>query len=449
MTLRVYLARWILPITAPPIPHGAVAVDDGRITYVGPAVTAPEGLRTDLADAVLLPGLVNAHAHLELTGMRGFLEDLPFRTWILRLTRVRQDVMTDERNLAAARLGIAEGLLAGITTYADVSDAATSLDALLQMGVRGLVFQEVFGPDPAQCAACMDGLRHKVESLAARATPLVHVGVSPHAPYTVSDDLFRATAAYARAESVPITVHIAESAAEHDLVTAARGDFADALRARGIAVGPRARSPVDLLQRTGVLDARPLLIHAVRVDDADLRAIADSGSSVVHCPASNAKLGHGIAPVVGLRARGVAVGVGSDSVAASNRMDLLDEGRLAVLQQRARLLRPDVLPAREVLGLLTLGGARVLGLEREVGSLEPGKAADLAAFPLDGPGDTPVFGPEEALVFGAAGRRPRLVMVQGRVLVRDGHLIEDVRPDLATVRATAIAMAAHEQAAAP
>ena len=442
MTLRVYLARWILPISAPPIAHGAVAVEDGRITWIGPARDAPDRQRIDLADAVLLPGLVNAHAHLELTAMRGFLEELPFRRWILQLTGARQAVMTPERHLAAARLGIAEGLLAGITTFGDVSDAATSLDALAQMGVRGVLFQEVFGPDPAQCAGAIAGLRAKVQDLRARAGPLVRVGVSPHAAYTVSDELFHATAAFARHESLPLTVHVAESRAESDLVARGTGDFADALRARGIGVAPRARSPVDLLHRTGVLEAGPLLVHAVRVDDADLALIAGSGSRVVHCPASNAKLGHGVAPIVEMRERGIVVGLGSDSVASSNRMDLLDEGRVAVLQQRARLQRPDVLSAREVLEVATAGGARALGLDAEIGTLEPGKAADLVAFAVDGLRDAPVFAPEEALVFGAAGRWPRLVMVQGRELVRDGRLLADVAADAAVARESASALAA-------
>ncbi|MGQ0650431.1 MAG: amidohydrolase family protein [Gemmatimonadaceae bacterium] len=447
MTVRVYLARWILPISSPPIANGAVAVEHERISWVGPASGAPAGLVADLGNVALMPGLVNAHSHVELTAMRGFLEDLPFRQWILRLTQSRQAVMTPARHLASARAGLAEGLLAGITTFGDVSDAGYSLDAMLQMGVRGVMFQEVFGPDPAQCGEAIDALRVKVASLRARTNTFVQVGVSPHAPYTVSDALFRATAAFARDESLPITIHIAESQAEHDLVTRGQGDFAHALRARGIGVVPRAATPIALLHDTGVLAARPALIHAIHVGREDLGRIADSGSRVVHCPASNAKLGHGTAPVDDMRTRGIPVGLGTDSVASSNRMDLLDECRLASLQQRSRLQNPAALPAREVLEWATLGGAQALGLERDVGSLDTGKLADLVAFPLEGARDTPVFAPEEALVFGAAGRRPRLVMVQGKELVRDGLLLADVRQDLAIVNETAAALIAFQQSA--
>lgn len=446
---RVYVARWVLPIAGPAIAHGAVLIRDGRIAWVGPASEAPPGVRTDLGSCVLMPGLVNVHAHLELTPMRGLLEDLPFRHWIQRLTQSRQAVMTPAWRLAAARAGVAEGLLAGITSFGDVSDSGASLDAMLELGVRGRVYQEVFGPDPSQCDAAIAGLRVQVDALRARASGLVSVGVSPHSPYTVSDALLVATARLAHEEGLPLTVHVAEGAAEDALVRSGSGEFADAWRARGIAVAPRGRSPIELLHRTGVLETRPLLVHAVRADEADLALVRDSGSRVAHCPASNAKLGHGIAPVVAMRSMGIVVGLGTDSVASSNRMDLFDEGRLAVLQQRARNEHPTLLPAREVLEMATRGGAQALGLDHEVGTIEAGKAADLVAFQLGGIGDAPVYGPEDALVFAAAGRRPTMVMVAGRELVRDGALIADVRGDLAQVRDAAAALGALPLHSAP
>ncbi|MBC7894572.1 MAG: amidohydrolase family protein, partial [Cytophagaceae bacterium] len=231
---RVYVARWVLPIAGPAIAHGAVLVRDGRIAWVGVVSDAPPGVRTDLGSCVLMPGMVNVHAHLELTAMRGLLEALPFRQWILRLTHSRQAVMTPAWRLAAARVGIAEGLFAGITSFGDVSDSGVSLDAMQALGVRGRVYQEVFGPDPSHCAGAIAGVRAQVGDLRARANGLVDVGVSPHAPYTVSDALFSATAALAREEGLPLTVHVAEGSAEDALVRAGSGEFADAWRARGI-----------------------------------------------------------------------------------------------------------------------------------------------------------------------------------------------------------------------
>lgn len=418
-----YHAHWVLPITSPPIEHGTVAVEDGRIAWVGPRAEAPIGDDRDLGDVLLMPGLVNTHTHLELTAMRGFLEDLDFARWITTLNASKRAVLDGDRMLDAARFGVQEGIRAGVTTFADTCDSGVAFDAMRERGVRGIMFQEVFGPDPAQCAASMAGLRAKVEALKPLETPLVRVGISPHAPYTVSDDLFRAAAAYARDEMLPMAIHIAESEVETQLVREGGGIFAEGLRRRGIAVAPRAGSPIELLDRLGVLGVRPLLIHCIRVDEGDIAAIARASCAVAHCPASNAKLGHGIAPLAELLAGGVVVGLGSDSMASNNRMDMLEEARLALLWQRARLRASNVLSARTMLELATIGGARALGLAHRVGSLEPGKAADLAAFhvaPL-----APTVHPETAAVFAATGARARFVAVAGRVLLDEGRILDE------------------------
>jgi cytosine/adenosine deaminase-related metal-dependent hydrolase len=421
-----YHARWILPVSAPPIQDGTLVEQGGRIVYVGPRASAPpseDSSDIELGDALLLPGLVNAHCHLELTAMRGFLDGLGFREWILRLTTARRAVLTPESLLDASRLGVEEGLRAGVTTFADTGDSGTGFDAMLERGVRGICYREVFGPDPAQCDGSVAELRAKVESMRERETALVRVGVSPHAPYTVSDPLFRATAALARELGVPMAIHIAESVLETELVAHGAGAFADGLRDRGIQVAPRARSPVALLEKLGVLDLAPLLIHCVRVDDDDIRAIASHDCGVAHCPASNAKLAHGISPVVELLAAGVRLGLGSDSVASNDRMDLLDEARLAMLLASARTERANVISAGRALELATLGGARAIGIADDVGSLEVGKAADLAAFSLNVRARAPTHDPVAAAVLALAGTPALFVAVAGRLRVRDGSVI--------------------------
>jgi 5-methylthioadenosine/S-adenosylhomocysteine deaminase len=419
-----YRARWVVPITAPPIANGIVAVEGDRIAHVGAPENAPAGQDVDLGNVLLMPGLVNTHGHLELTGMRGFLEDLDFADWILRLATAKRAVLTSiEMLIDAARLGIAEGLRAGVTTYGDTCHSGAVLPALSDTGVRGIMYQEVFGPDPAQCAASMAELRERIDAARPLETPLVRVGVSPHAPYTVSDELYRAATAFALDSALPMALHIAEAEVESQLVEEGRGRFADGLRARGIDVRPRAASPIALLDRLGVLDARPLLIHCVRLTPADIERIARTGSSVAHCPAANAKLGHGIAPICELLEAGVRVGIGSDSVASNNRIDVLEETRLAVLLQRARLRRHDALTTHAALHLATLGGAEALGLADYVGSLEPGKAADLAAFSLESPRAAPVHDPEAAALYALHGDDARFVTVSGRVLVRDGEVL--------------------------
>ena len=423
-----YLARWIVPVSAPPIPHGTLVERAGRIVWVGPRGDAPpadEGDDTvDVGDAILLPGLVNTHCHLELTAMRGFLDGLSFREWILRLTAARRTVLDADALLDAARLGVQEGVRAGVTTFADTGDSGAGFDAMLERGVRGISYREVFGPDPAQCEHALADLRTRFEGMRARETSLVRAGLSPHAPYTVSDALYRATTALARELASPIAVHIAESALETELVAHGAGAFADGLRKRGIAVVPRGRSPIALLDQLGVLGVDPLLIHCVRVDADDVRTIARRQCAVAHCPASNARLRHGVAPVAELLAAGIEVGLGSDSVASNDRMDLLDEARQALLFAAARPGHVDAFDAATALELATLGGARALRLDREVGSLEPGKAADLAAFPLAAHSRGPTHDPIAAAVLALAGTPASYVAVAGRLLVRDGVLLD-------------------------
>ncbi len=423
-----YLARWVLPISTPPIRDGVVIVDGDRIEAVGRQVDLVGSVSSaqvlDLGEAALLPGLVNAHTHLELTAMRGFLEGLDFREWLRILTLARRDCFDADSLRDACRFGLLEALSQGITCCADTTESGQSIHAMHEYGVRGVGYVEVFGPDPAQCDGSIEGLKRAVNALRPNDTALVRTGVSPHAPYTVSADLFRATAQWARDEALPVAVHIAESAAETEFVRDGTGPFADRLRARNIAVTPQARSPIALLHDTGILGTQPLLIHAIQVGGEDLDLVLEHGATIVHCPISNAKLGQGIAPVERMRARRIPLGLGTDSVASNDRMDLLSEARQAALFQALQLSTPDALSAHEALALATIGGARALGLGDQVGTLEVGKQADLAAFPLSHPFATPVHDPAVALVHVLAGVvSASLVTVSGEVLVRDGVVL--------------------------
>jgi len=418
-----YHARWVLPVSQPPIENGTVVESDGVITYVGPRATALPGKDYYLGDAILLPGLVNTHTHLELTAMRGFLENCQFPEWIDRLRQSRNEILDDAMLLDAARFGIIEGLEAGITTYADTCSSGVVMRAMRELGVRGVMYQEVFGPDPSQSDVAMRELEERVEKLQREKTDMVALGISPHAPYTVSDALYKAAAKFANARRLPLAMHIAESEQEYQIVVNGTGEFADRWRRRGIPTEPRARSPIALLEKNGALERAPLLIHCVRVDDADIAIIARHRCAVAHCPASNAKFGHGIAPLLPLLAAGIRVGMGSDSVASNNRMDILDEARLAVLIHRAATRRHDAFGAHQALELATIGGARALGIDSRVGSLEVGKDADLAAFRIDIPRTTPVGDPYSSAIFALPGRSAELVTVRGRILVEHGRAL--------------------------
>jgi 5-methylthioadenosine/S-adenosylhomocysteine deaminase len=219
-------------------------------------------------------------------------------------------------------------------------------------------------------------------------------------------------------------VHLAESAYEEQLVTRGEGPYADNWRSRNIdPAGAHARSSVALLHDAGALRAKPLIIHAVRVDAADIALLAEHGCAVAHCPVSNARFGHGIAPLAAILAAGIRVGIGTDSVASNNRMDLLDESRVAHLMACTQTQSWAALPASRALRMATRGGAEALGLWPDLGALSVGAPADLCAFPLDGLAAAPLLDVCDALVHGIAGSPARMTVASGQVLVRDGTLV--------------------------
>lgn len=409
-------------MATPPIANGSVITEHDRIVWVGPRATAPAGDRDEeLGESILTPGLVNAHTHLDLTMMRGFLDGLPFFDWVRTLTQATREALGGADFLDAAMLGIAEGLASGITTFGDTAPGDAAFEAMLRMRVRGIAYREVFGPDPQQCDSSIATLRDQVAAMRLRATSLVRVGISPHAPYSVSDALFAAVARLAHEEMLPVAVHIAEGKDEQALVARAEGPFAEFLHGRDIPVVPRGDHPVQLLERAGLLRAGTLLIHCVRVNERTIQQIAAAGCGVAHCPASNARLGHGIAPLTDFLRAGARIGLGSDSMASNDRMDLLEEARLASHGQRIRLRTADAVSAKAAFRLATLGGAEALRCDHETGSLEGGKQADLAVFAIP-PTGGPVFDPYVALIFGPRPVTSR-VIVAGVERVRDGVVV--------------------------
>lgn len=421
------IADWVVPVSAPPIPFGAVVIEDGLIKAVTTERAIESGeVHADkvqrFRDAILAPGLVNVHSHLELTSLRGFLEGLGFGAWLRILTELRSRVLTPNEILTASLSGVREGMLAGITTYGDAAATGIPLRAMTTAGVRGIVYQEVFGPDPSQSAASMARLRDDVARLKVDCNERVQLGVSPHAPYTVSQQLFEAVADFALSDGLPVSVHIAESRAESEFVQQWRGHFAKGLRLRGIGEASLHRSPVELLNATGILAAKPLLVHAIHIDPQDAALIAEHGATVAHCPVSNARLAQGMSPIALLANAGIAIGLGSDSVASNNRMDILAEAQQAVLVAAVHPDHPLGLTAHDALTMATLGGARALGLESDIGSLEVGKAADIAAFDAQSGRYGPVFDPEVTLVHTLAGcPHVRLLLIDGNAVVYEGE----------------------------
>ena len=351
------------------------------IAAIGPDAMVPRPPDVEearFADAVVLPGLVNAHTHLELTGLDRQVPESDFPSWIRHLIALKAGRSAADF-LAAARQGLQDCWGSGVTTVADTGDSGAVIEALSEAGGSGIAYHEVFGPHPAQAPEALAAAAARCEQLRRFETGRVRLGISPHAPYSVSGDLYRLVGEFARERDLPLAVHLAESEDESLLLEQARGGFAEAWAGRGIP--PPALpgcSPVAWLERHGVLSARTLCIHLVRADQADIARVARAGAAVAHCPRSNARHGHGIAPLAAMLGAGLRVGVGTDSVASVAPLDLLAEARAA------RSIAG--LSTEAALRLVTAGAARALGLEGEIGTLVPGQWGDLAVVPAAGRG---------------------------------------------------------------
>lgn len=436
-----YSARWVLPITSPPIEDGAITIEGSTIIGVGARTQLetdfPDAPVKEFGDAAILPGLVNVHSHLELTVMRGFLEkeETDFFAWLRKLTLARL-AMTAEDLFASAAFGSIEAARAGITCLGDSSSFATqSMRALNEIGLRGIVYQESFGPDPKLAEENVAKLREQLSAMRDRETYLVRAGVSPHAPYTVSARQLELISRLAIEDQLPLMMHAAESNAERNFMIEGRGPFADGLKGRGIDWQAPGVSTVRYLSEHGVLDTRPLLAHCINVDSADLELIKTAGAGIGHCPKSNAKLRHGRARFAEFIQQEINTGLGSDSVASNNTCDILEEARFALLMARVADLPADSDESRtevcatQALFAATFGGARALGLDSQIGALQPGMQADIAVVSLGHAHQQPVSDPVDTLVFSCSGRDVILTMVAGREIFRDQAIVTADEPE--------------------
>ena len=424
--ITIYRADWLLPVSAPALADGALAVAGERIVDVGGApdlrAAHPEAPVVDLGNAIVMPGFVNCHSHLEYTSFRGILDDSEFGDWILSLIDVKA-ALTPEEYVVSAGLGTVEAISSGITTLADTSYGVATLKAASAARLRGRLYLEVFGVDDKHLDDTMADMERRLAEAQALAPPQFEVGLAPHAPYTVSSRLYQTVAAFARERGLRVMSHVAESKDELTYVRSGSGKFAHDYREKmgweRMLVQPFGVTPVKYLEQWQVFDSAFLAAHCVLVSRDDIRILKAKDVAVAHCPKSNAKLGCGIAPLADLMHEGVRVGLGTDSPASSNIMDMFDEMRTMLFLHRASERDVTVLDAQKCVRIATLGGAEALGLQHDIGSLEPGKYADFIAIDVAGSHFAPIDDPYSALVYGANQDDVQLTVVGGRPLYRD------------------------------
>jgi len=396
----------VLTVTGPPIHDGAVVVDDGRIVDVGPADTVavrhPDAPELDLGAAVLAPGFVDTHCHLEWANARPAPEATTFADW-LRMMMAAGAHMTPHDFAASAERGARAALANGTTTVVDSGPTGAGAEALRSLGLRGVVHVEAFGRDRgADADRAADTLAERIAALDGGA--LVRLGVAPHAPYTVGPELWAALARHPDLADRPWTTHLAESPEELPAISGCDGPLRSLFASRGSTPGawPGAGSVVSRLHAAGALRPGLVCAHCVHLEESDPSLMAGAGVGVAHCPTSNRSLNVGTMRIDPLTRAGLPVGLGTDSPATDGRYDLRHDARMAVDLGRD--------PA-SVLRLMTLGGARVAGLDHLVGSVEVGRRADLVAIAVPDPLDT---SPETALI--ASTAPPVMVMVDGTIL---------------------------------
>ena len=405
--MRILSAEWVVPVEGDPIRDGAVAIaDDGTIAAVGPAADVGAGERFE--GCVIVPGLVDCHSHLEYAVYAGFGDGLPFSSWI-GLHVSRKGLLDLDEMRAIATDGAHECLRSGITTVGDCSFVGAAAEAAAETGLRAIVYLEVFGRD-ASALGRFEELRERVEPAL---SDLVRVGISPHAPYTCTLELYEACAAL----GLPVATHLAESVSERRYLLDGSGDWSAFSE---LLVPPPGTTGIRLLAEAGLLSPAVTAAHCVDVDEEEIALLASSGAGVAHCPRSNGFLGCGIAPLEELLAAGIPVGIATDSPASTPSFDLFEEARTAIVAARARAGRPEALSAARALELVTLGGARVLGMASEVGSLVPGKQADVAVVSLAGSPFDPVEDPAAAVILGGSRDRVAATLVGGEDRYRRG-----------------------------
>ena len=408
-------SRWIIPV----VPENrvfencALAIDQQKIVGIYPQAEAKSKFDpasvVDLADHILMPGLVNAHGHAAMSLLRGYADDLPLQPWLEEhIWPVEARVLSAEFVADGTNLAMAEMIKTGTTCFADMYFFAdTVAEQVQRSGMRSQIGFTVFdfptagGKDP-------DDYIHKGLQLrdSYKGDGLIKIACAPHAPYTVGNETLRRIATYANELDMAVHIHCHETAQE----------VADSLKLYG-------NRPLQRLDDLGVLLPQTQLVHMTQIDDNDIRLIQDNNCHVVHCPESNLKLASGFCPVGKLIDAGINVAIGTDGAASNNDLDLFGELKTAGLLAKAVANDASVLDAHAALRMATINGAKALGWDDQIGSLEAGKSADMIAVEISSLSQKPLYNPASQLVYSNAGSQVTHSWVAGKALLRERSLV--------------------------
>jgi 5-methylthioadenosine/S-adenosylhomocysteine deaminase len=412
----IWSARYVITEDAQHrvIENGAVAIRADRIVGVGTRAEIDARFqaahRLDRPDAILAPGLIDTHTHAAMSLFRGIADDKKLQDWLNNyIFPAEAKNVTPDFVRWGTRLGCLEMLLGGTTTFTDMyyfEDVVA--EVAKEAGMRGVLGETIIKFPVADNKTPADALQFTEKYLTRfRNDPLVVAAVAPHALYTNSDETLRAARALANKFNAPLIIHLSETKKEND----------DSLAERHM-------TPTKVLDTLGVLTGRTVAAHCVWVDEADMAILKARGVGIAHCPSSNMKLASGVAPVVRMLALDLPVGLGPDGPAGSNNdFNMFEEMDLAAKLQKVTTLNPEVLPASTALEMATIRGARVLGMEKEIGSLETGKRADMIVVRLDRPNAVPMYDPISQMVYALKAEDVRDVMVNGKPVVSDGRIL--------------------------
>jgi len=412
----IWSARYVITMDGQRrvIENGAVAIRGERIVAAGARSEIERDYqakqRLDRPEAIIAPGFINTHGHAPMVLLRGIADDLRLQEWLEKyIFPAEARNVTPDFVRWGTRLACLEMLLGGTTTFTDMyyfEDAIA--ETARECGMRGVLGETIIGFPSPDAKTPADALRFTEKFLARfHGDPLIVPSVAPHAIFTNSDETLRACRTLANRYSAPLLIHLSETKRENDETLVKRG-----------------KTPTAALDELGVFNGRTLAAHAVWVNDADLQILRARHVGIAHCPSSNMKLASGAAPVVKMLTLDLAVGLGTDGPAGSNNdLDMFEEMDLASKLQKLVTSDPEVLPARQALEMATIRGAAALGMEKEIGSIESGKRADIITVRLDRANAVPLYDVYSQMVYALKASDVRDVMVNGRLVVRDARAL--------------------------